>query len=646
MTPTRPCSPTTSAELAIAYPEVTALKAYDDAVEAARRLADDASITAALDLSDALDSLADHFDDRPDATFVPDEPVRHRRARRKRQRGRGRSSRPARPAHGAWRGLRRAVRRPVDPDHPRRRGWRRTSRTRSTRSCPPIGPRPASTSRPRATRTAATPSASSSTRARSCAMRPRSSAPRQQATSAAPTAQFADVQDTLAADFQKVGLITIVGILLVLMLLLRAIVAPLYLVGTVLVSYGSTIGISAFLFQEVLGQPGTSPYLPLIVFVLLVALGADYNIFLMHRVREECEHALASTRASGSHRGAPGRSSPRPASSSPARSGRWPTSPVIILFQVGVAVAIGVLIDTFLVRSILVPAITTLVGDRAWWPSGASIAALLGRLAGPQVAAPVPVAGRRSDRRSRRMTGAASPGPARALDSPSRWRSRSWCPVVVVGLLTWSFGAASGNLGSVRRRSSTSMRAALVPAVGWLAPAARAGSRPGTGPARRRWGLVHLGGDRRGMRGRRPGGRHVRRRPHDPGRVQPLGGDDPQRHRAATRPGRRSRWRPTTAPATRSATSRARSRRRSAPRPPRTSRRPTSTTCWWRGRTTARNAHAGGSTMRSRSPMTESRSPTTSRAPVRSPTTVSSGLRQLADGASSATAGRGSWWTA
>ncbi len=93
------------------------------------------------------------------------------------------------------------------------------------------------------------------------------------------------------------------------MLLLRAVVAPLYLVATVLVSYGSTLGVSGFLFQEVLGHSGVSPYLPLIVFVLLVALGSDYNIFLMHRIREEAETRGDARTRSASPRGTPAPSS-------------------------------------------------------------------------------------------------------------------------------------------------------------------------------------------------------------------------------------------------------------------------------------------------------------------------------------------------
>ena len=102
-----------------------------------------------------------------------------------------------------------------------------------------------------------------------------------------PTAEFADVQAVLARDFQQVAIVTIIGILIVLMILLRAFVAPLYLVGTVLLSCATALGLSAWFFQSVLGQAGVSFYLPLLVFVLLVALGSDYNIFLMSRVREE-----------------------------------------------------------------------------------------------------------------------------------------------------------------------------------------------------------------------------------------------------------------------------------------------------------------------------------------------------------------------
>jgi RND superfamily putative drug exporter len=181
-------------------------------------------------------------------------------------------------------------------------------------------------------------------------------------------AQFADIQTTISEDFQHVAILTLLGVFVVLVLLLRSLVAPIYLMLTVLLSYGTSMGVSTWLFQDVLGQSGVSYFIPLLVFVLLIALGADYNIFLTSRIREESE-----TR--------PVRAGIRIAS---ARTGAVITAaglilagtfaslvvaPLQILFQVGVAVAIGVLIDTLIVRSVLVPAITALLGERSWWPS-------------------------------------------------------------------------------------------------------------------------------------------------------------------------------------------------------------------------------------------------------------------------------------
>ncbi len=183
-----------------------------------------------------------------------------------------------------------------------------------------------------------------------------------------PTAELADTQTALDTDFQHVAVITVLGVLLVLVLLLRAIVAPIYLVLTVLLSYLSTLGLTSWLYQSVFGQPGVNFFLPLMVFVLLVALGSDYNIFLMSRVREESEHRPIREGI----RLASGRTGAVITSAGLILAGTFgsmASAPLVVLFQIGVAVAVGVLIDTFLVRSILVPAVTTLVGDRAWWPS-------------------------------------------------------------------------------------------------------------------------------------------------------------------------------------------------------------------------------------------------------------------------------------
>ena len=182
------------------------------------------------------------------------------------------------------------------------------------------------------------------------------------------TAESADVQSTITDDFSRVGLITIIGILLVLVLLLRSIVAPVFLVLTVLLSYGTTLGLSTLLFQGLLGQPGVNYFIPIIVFVLLVALGSDYNIFLMSRVREESAHRdlrAGITVASA-------RTGTVITSAGIILAGTFAalmSAPLQMLFQTGAAVAMGVLIDTFLVRSLLIPALTALFGDFSWWPS-------------------------------------------------------------------------------------------------------------------------------------------------------------------------------------------------------------------------------------------------------------------------------------
>jgi putative drug exporter of the RND superfamily len=181
------------------------------------------------------------------------------------------------------------------------------------------------------------------------------------------TAEFTDVQSTISADFLRVAAITIIGILLVLVLLLRALAAPVYLVLTVLLSYSASLSLSAFLLQNVFGQPGLNYFIPLMVFVLLVALGSDYNIFLMSRVREES----ASRPLRDGIRVASARTGTVITSAGLILAGTFGalvSSPLQLLFQVGVTVGLGVLIDTFVVRSLLVPAITAFIGELAWWP--------------------------------------------------------------------------------------------------------------------------------------------------------------------------------------------------------------------------------------------------------------------------------------
>jgi RND superfamily putative drug exporter len=144
--------------------------------------------------------------------------------------------------------------------------------------------------------------------------------------------------------------------------------APLLLILTVVLSFAATLGVSALVFNHLFHFPGADPGFPLFAFVFLVALGIDYNIFLMTRVREE---TLAHGTRDGVRRGL-------------AVTGGVITSagivlaatfavlgvlPLVFLSEIGFAVAFGVLLDTFLVRSVLVPALATDIGRRIWWPS-------------------------------------------------------------------------------------------------------------------------------------------------------------------------------------------------------------------------------------------------------------------------------------
>ena len=177
-----------------------------------------------------------------------------------------------------------------------------------------------------------------------------------------------DLKRTVARDFGKVQAVVVAGVFLVFVLLLRSLIAPIYLVLTVVLNYGTTMGLVTLIFQEGLGQEGVNYIMPLFIFVLLVALGADYNIFLMSRVQEEAEKAgdvregirLASMYTGGII-----------TSCGIILAGTFAAlavSPFRMLVQMGVAVAIGVILDTFVVRTLLVPAIATLLDKWNWWP--------------------------------------------------------------------------------------------------------------------------------------------------------------------------------------------------------------------------------------------------------------------------------------
>jgi RND superfamily putative drug exporter len=182
------------------------------------------------------------------------------------------------------------------------------------------------------------------------------------------TAVNLDVREASVRDRQVVIPVVLVVVLLILGVLLRAIVAPLVLIGTVVLSFLAALGASALVFDWIFDFPGSDPSLPLFGFIFLVALGVDYNIFLMTRVREEAERI---GHRPGVLRGL-------------AVTGGVITSagvvlaatfsslfifPLVVLAEVGFVVAFGVLLDTLVVRSILVPALALDIGPAVWWPS-------------------------------------------------------------------------------------------------------------------------------------------------------------------------------------------------------------------------------------------------------------------------------------
>ncbi len=183
------------------------------------------------------------------------------------------------------------------------------------------------------------------------------------------TVVYADIQEIMNRDMYRAFGFVLAGVFLVLLLMLRSAVAPIYLIATVLLSFTCTLGLTSLFFDLVMGVERLSWLLPMFMFVFLVALGIDYSIFLFGRIKEEVAyHGIRE----GVHIAV-------------ARTGAIITSAGIILAgtfagmmageiaflaQLGFAVAIGVLIDTFVVRTILDPALATLFGRWTWWPGG------------------------------------------------------------------------------------------------------------------------------------------------------------------------------------------------------------------------------------------------------------------------------------
>ena len=182
------------------------------------------------------------------------------------------------------------------------------------------------------------------------------------------TASVVDMSRAASRDNQVIIPIVLAVVFVILMLLLRAVVAPLLMMATVVLSFLASLGVSGLVFDKVLGFQGTDVGFPLLAFLFLVALGVDYNIFLMTRVREE---ALALGTRRGVLRGltVTGGVITSAGLVLAATFAALTVLPLVGMVEMGFVVAFGVLLDTVVVRSLLLPALSFDLGRRIWWPS-------------------------------------------------------------------------------------------------------------------------------------------------------------------------------------------------------------------------------------------------------------------------------------
>jgi putative drug exporter of the RND superfamily len=179
-----------------------------------------------------------------------------------------------------------------------------------------------------------------------------------------------DVDQANQHDLEIIAPLALLVMAIILAILLQALVAPLVLLASVVLSFACTLGISILFIRFIVGDAGFDSSIPIFAFIFLVALGIDYTIFLMARVREEArrhgtrEGMLRALSATG----------PVITSAGVILAGTFSvlmTLPVSFTFDLGFMVALGILLDTFIVRTIMVPAAVEVLGDKIWWPSTA-----------------------------------------------------------------------------------------------------------------------------------------------------------------------------------------------------------------------------------------------------------------------------------
>ncbi|MFF5260738.1 MMPL family transporter [Actinomadura viridis] len=201
------------------------------------------------------------------------------------------------------------------------------------------------------------------------------------------TAIFADINAINNRDLSVILPVAAVLIALILALLLRSVVAPLYLVVAVLLGFAATLGSAVYVFQGAMGEPGVTFQLPIILYLFVLAIGTDYNILITARLREEAKEGNEPRRAAAlavEHGG------PTVAAAGLILAGTFSVmmlAPVSMLQQMGFSVAIGIALSAFVMSMFLVPGLTALLGHRAWWPGHGDRPvrdAAAGREAGPR----------------------------------------------------------------------------------------------------------------------------------------------------------------------------------------------------------------------------------------------------------------------
>jgi RND superfamily putative drug exporter len=182
------------------------------------------------------------------------------------------------------------------------------------------------------------------------------------------TALAAAARDTSEADLRNLAPLVFATSFVVLALLLRTPVAPFYLLGATALSFGATMGISTLLFQNLLGQGGVVYYVPFALFLLLMALGSDYNIFIMAAIREDAGKMPLSKAVPT----ALARTGPTISAAGLALASSFSLLTLIPLqdfSQIGTTMALGILLDAFVIRTLLVPSLALLVGPHGFWPN-------------------------------------------------------------------------------------------------------------------------------------------------------------------------------------------------------------------------------------------------------------------------------------